>query len=353
MAKIGPSDEGKYDPFNAISQSLSALASPPGSKTISKPTSEGDVVPGNPAPGSMKTSKPANEGEAAIGSSGGSGGVRTSMAGGSVSEGGGSMENATPESTSGSAANPETSGGERDRYDAGAGRAEQMGNSAEPQGGQGSMRRVEAMGASMNAGMTELSIPQNVGRNEGEGMVVGSGVDVGGSYEYQTERPWKSLGQNVEKEVRPRDVVVEGAMGQGGAGGAMQPRQSRMSRGLQGGDEVASMRGTSNVRRQKVVSATSMGTVKRFKTTRMEASQLDQAILKLSSKLGVTIDFSKMTRALWSVYLQHEEDILRNIPEGESWQRPANNDPIGMAEFDQNLSDLVNEGFMVASRRPR
>ena len=92
---------------------------------------------------------------------------------------------------------------------------------------------------------------------------------------------------------------------------------------------------------------------KRFKTTRQEASQLDAAAIKLGAALGVSIDFSKLTRALWDVYMRHQEDILRNVPEGETWHRPANNDAAGLAELDERLADLINDGLMVACRRPK
>lgn len=104
----------------------------------------------------------------------------------------------------------------------------------------------------------------------------------------------------------------------------------------------------------KTVSATSaLQTTKRFKTTKREGLDLDAAAVKLGAALGVSVDFSKVTRALWDVYLRHQEDILRNVPEGELWERPANNDAAGLAELDQRLADLINEGLMVACRRPQ
>lgn len=106
--------------------------------------------------------------------------------------------------------------------------------------------------------------------------------------------------------------------------------------------------------KSKTVSATSaLQTTKRFKTTKQEGLELDAAAVKLGAALGVSVDFSKVTRALWDVYLRHQEDILRNVPEGELWERPANNDAAGLAELDQRLADLINEGLMVACRRPQ
>lgn len=92
---------------------------------------------------------------------------------------------------------------------------------------------------------------------------------------------------------------------------------------------------------------------KRFLATPEEGMRFEQAAMRLSAELGVTLDFSKVTRALWEIYLRHEDDILRNVPSDEVWIRPSNNDALGMAELDDRLARLLNDGLMVASRRPR
>lgn len=96
----------------------------------------------------------------------------------------------------------------------------------------------------------------------------------------------------------------------------------------------------------------SLLTMKRFKVSTEESAEMEQASLRLAAKLGVKIDFSKITRALWQVYLRHEEDILRNAAVGMTRGRPANDDTVGLAELDEQLAQIVSDGFMVASRRP-
>jgi len=90
---------------------------------------------------------------------------------------------------------------------------------------------------------------------------------------------------------------------------------------------------------------------KRFKTTKEEAARLDQAAFKLSATLGISVDMSKITRALWEVYLRHEEEILRSMPENMPSKRPANYDAVGLAELDEKLAELVGEGLMMACMR--
>ena len=92
---------------------------------------------------------------------------------------------------------------------------------------------------------------------------------------------------------------------------------------------------------------------KRFLTTRDEATRYEKAAIRLGAELGIRVDFSKLTRALWECYLKHETDILRSVPEGEEWRRPGNNDGVGLAELDEQITELVNEGFLLAGRRLR
>lgn len=96
----------------------------------------------------------------------------------------------------------------------------------------------------------------------------------------------------------------------------------------------------------------SLLTMKRFKVSTEESAQMEQASLRLAAKLGVKIDFSKITRALWQVYLKHEEDIVRNAAVGMTRDRPANDDAVGLAELDEQIAQIVGDGFLVASRRP-
>ena len=93
---------------------------------------------------------------------------------------------------------------------------------------------------------------------------------------------------------------------------------------------------------------------RRFLATDEEMRTRQSAAMRVGAATGARVDFSKMTRALWEVYLRHEEDILRNIPEGDGgWERPSNSDTVGLAELDERIATLLNDGLMVASRRPR
>ena len=93
---------------------------------------------------------------------------------------------------------------------------------------------------------------------------------------------------------------------------------------------------------------------KRIKISKQEAARLDVAALRLSATLGIGVDLSKITRALWEIYLTHEEEILRSLPDDAvPAKRPANHDAIGLAELDERLASMIGEGLMMASMRSR
>lgn len=91
---------------------------------------------------------------------------------------------------------------------------------------------------------------------------------------------------------------------------------------------------------------------KRFMATAEESADLDRAAIRLGAALGIRVDFSKLMRALLDVYARHEDDVLRNIPKNTAWERPSNLDPVGLAELEAELTDLIESGLSVALRRP-
>lgn len=125
----------------------------------------------------------------------------------------------------------------------------------------------------------------------------------------------------------------------------LQPSQGEKQKGIAAGELESQAK-------PKAASQT-LDRTKRLKTTAEEALRWERSAMRLGAALGARVDFSKLTRALWEVYLRHEEDILKNVPEDGNWQRPSNSDAVGLAELDEQLADLLNEGLMIASRRPK
>lgn len=104
---------------------------------------------------------------------------------------------------------------------------------------------------------------------------------------------------------------------------------------------------------QTVPSQVALRITKRFKTTQEDANRHDQAVIRLAARLGTSMDFSKVTRALWEVYVRHEEEILRQIDPSMTWTRPANNDTVGLAELEDRLAEVIEEALLMVSMRRR
>ncbi len=101
-------------------------------------------------------------------------------------------------------------------------------------------------------------------------------------------------------------------------------------------------------------SPSALKVIRRFKTTKEEAIKIDRATVNLAAQLGIRMDTSKLTRALWEIYLTHEQEILRSVQHVEGLdERPSNRDAIALAEFDEKLAKLIGEGLMVACMRSR
>jgi len=103
----------------------------------------------------------------------------------------------------------------------------------------------------------------------------------------------------------------------------------------------------------KMSSSLALVVNKRFKTTHDESKNIDQATIRLSSQLGIRLEMSKITRALWEVYIKHEDDILRSMSTGGPTERPSNTDPVALAEFDEQLAEMIAEGLRLSGMRSR
>lgn len=92
---------------------------------------------------------------------------------------------------------------------------------------------------------------------------------------------------------------------------------------------------------------------KRLKLHPEEVQEGKKACLRLSAAVGCNVDWSKMTRALWDVYLRHEKFILASLPEDVSWSEPSVRDRAAMAAFEAEIADLLNSGLILAARTPK
>lgn len=75
-------------------------------------------------------------------------------------------------------------------------------------------------------------------------------------------------------------------------------------------------------------------TVKRFQVTEDEDFELTAFIQRLQQKSRTKVGFSVVARALFSLAMHAEEQILDELSKGRPMVRPANNDALSLAEFE-------------------
>jgi len=75
-------------------------------------------------------------------------------------------------------------------------------------------------------------------------------------------------------------------------------------------------------------------TVKRFQVTEDEDFELTAFIQRLQQKSRTKVGFSVVARALFSLALHAETQILEELGKGRPMVRPANNDALSLAEFE-------------------
>jgi len=146
------------------------------------------------------------------------------------------------------------------------------------------------------------------------------------------------------------DPVLEREIVKTGGSRETEVKPAQIDNGEQGDTQVRHKE--PSVQKESLPSA--LKVIKRFKTTKEEAIKIDRATVNLAAQLGLRMDTSKLTRALWEIYLTHEQEILRSVQHVEGLaERPSNRDAIALAEFDEQLAALIGEGLMMACMRSR
>ena len=90
---------------------------------------------------------------------------------------------------------------------------------------------------------------------------------------------------------------------------------------------------------------------KRLLVTSEEDRTIDELANQIGGKVGTTVQFSQVTRAMWALLLDTEEVMGR--VHAPLLKRPANGSESGMAEFEADLANYLLELFHAIKKRPR
>jgi len=100
---------------------------------------------------------------------------------------------------------------------------------------------------------------------------------------------------------------------------------------------------------QSIESSPAKSKSKRVLVTAEEEETMDMLLLQISRQVNTKVQFSQLTRAMWSLLLE-AEDVIDRV-DAPSLKRPSNGSDEGMAEFEDDLGKYLLDVFRAARRR--
>jgi len=85
------------------------------------------------------------------------------------------------------------------------------------------------------------------------------------------------------------------------------------------------------------------------RVSQSEAEEMERLTRTLSSYLGAKVNASQVTRALWTLAICSQEEFAAVIDRRDRLERPSTGDPLGMAQFEDAVADLL----LLAMKRTR
>lgn len=82
-----------------------------------------------------------------------------------------------------------------------------------------------------------------------------------------------------------------------------------------------------------------------------EREELDELVARLAGELGTRVKLSHLLRACLGLLRHSEEQLLKRARKARGLVRPANNEAIALAEFEEALTELVGSAFREATYR--
>lgn len=81
------------------------------------------------------------------------------------------------------------------------------------------------------------------------------------------------------------------------------------------------------------------------RVSKSEAEEMERLTRTLSSYLGAKVNGSHVTRALWTLAIRSQEEFAAVIDRRSPLERPSNGDPLGMAQFEDAIADLLSRAI--------
>lgn len=90
----------------------------------------------------------------------------------------------------------------------------------------------------------------------------------------------------------------------------------------------------------------------RFKLFEHEKQDVRHAVRRLAELLGTEVNFSNVSRCLWQLYMNNENEILDRFRRSRSsLKRPANNDLHALTAFEEAITKTIQAAIVGAAQR--
>lgn len=84
-----------------------------------------------------------------------------------------------------------------------------------------------------------------------------------------------------------------------------------------------------------------MSVNRKMMVSEAEAERMDETMGLISASFGSNVNYSQVTRALWSVLAGAEDSIRAESKRASNLRVPSKGDRIGMAEYEEAIADFL------------
>ena len=88
---------------------------------------------------------------------------------------------------------------------------------------------------------------------------------------------------------------------------------------------------------------------KRFRVTESEEQQYEEYVLRMRSAASSKVDFSVISRALWTLAQHAETDVVETLKKVELPKRPGKHDIIAQAEYEEHWVRILSAALRRAA----
>jgi hypothetical protein len=84
-----------------------------------------------------------------------------------------------------------------------------------------------------------------------------------------------------------------------------------------------------------------MSVNRKMMVSEAEADRMDETMAAISAAFGSKVNYSQVTRALWSVLAGAEDAIRAESKRAPNLRVPSKGDHVGMAEYEDAIADFL------------